>query len=300
MNREEWLNRLPAGSVRFDEPLSEHTTFKIGGPCDVWVEPSDVAAVAEVMRLSRGSAFPIFILGKGSNLLVSDAGIEGVVLSLEKLQGITIEGDTLRCEAGVSLEDLCNAAAEAGLSGLEFACGIPGTLGGAIYMNAGAYDGEMKDVVQSVDVMHPDGRTETIPADAMAFSYRHSRLKDEPLLCLSATFQLHPADPAVVRQKMDALMAERRAKQPLEWPSAGSTFKRPPGYFAGKLIIDAGMQGHRVGDAQVSTKHAGFIVNRGNATAQNVADLICAVQTAVKDFAGVELEPEVRFVGRWP
>lgn len=293
------LKQLPPGSVRFKEPLAAHTTFQIGGPCDVWIEPSDVATLTKVMQLSQALSIPIFVLGKGSNLLVSDAGIAGAVLSLERLQEVVIQDDCVYCQAGVPLSDLCDAVADAGLHGLEFACGIPGTLGGAIYMNAGAYDGEMKDVVTSVDVMYPDGKFETIPAADMGFSYRHSRLKEEPLLCVGATFRLQQADVSSVREKMDALMNERRAKQPLEWPSAGSTFKRPPGYFAGKLIIDAGMQGHRVGDAEVSTKHAGFIVNRGKATARDVADLIHAVQAAVKQHAGVDLEPEVRFVGRW-
>lgn len=288
------------GTVRPMETMAGHTTFAIGGPCDLYLEPQDRDQVRQALAWVRKEGLPLFVLGKGSNLLVSDDGIEGVVLSLDGLAGCQIQGREVVCEAGVDLADLCDQVAEAGLSGLEFACGIPGSLGGAIYMNAGAYGGEMKDVVTEVEVMDAEGNILRIPAQDMDFAYRTSRLKQGGLICLSATMVLTEQDPSRVRQEMDRLTAEREAKQPLEWPSAGSTFKRPPGYYAGKLIIDAGMQGAQVGGAQVSTKHAGFIVNLGGATAQDVADLIAKVQQAVRDHAGVDMETEVRFIGRWP
>lgn len=288
------------GTVRPQELMAKHTTFEIGGPCDYYLEPQNRAQVAEVLAWVREEKLPLFILGKGSNLLVSDAGIDGVVLSLEGLQDCRIDGQRIVCEAGVELAELCEQAAEAGLSGLEFASGIPGTLGGAIYMNAGAYGGEMVDVVTEVEVMEiATGKIRSIPAEDMEFAYRTSLLRQGGLICLSATMVLKEEDQAVVRKEMDRLAAERSCKQPLEWPSAGSTFKRPPGYYAGKLIIDAGMQGEQVGGAQVSMKHAGFIVNLGGATAADVAALIRKIQEAVKEDAGVEMETEVRFIGRW-
>lgn len=288
-----------AGTVRPRERMADHTTFGIGGPCDLYLEPKDRDQVRQALLWAEEEGLPLFVLGKGSNLLVSDAGIEGVVLSLAGLQGCEISHKQVTCEAGLDLADLCDRVALAGLSGLEFACGIPGSLGGAITMNAGAYGGEMVDVVTQVELMDRSGKIYHLPAQDMGFAYRTSRLKDGDLICLAATMELKEADPDLVRQEMNRLTGEREAKQPLEWPSAGSTFKRPPGYYAGKLIIDAGMQGARVGGAQVSTKHAGFIVNLGGATAQDVSALIAKVQKAVKDMAGVDMEPEVRFVGRW-
>lgn len=299
MPYENLFSHFPKECVAYHEPLAKHTTFAIGGPCDVWLAPYEIGQVQEAWQICQKEGIPIFALGKGSNLLVSDAGMDGVVLSMEHLQALSIQGDTITCQAGMSMEDLCNRACQAGLSGLEFACGIPGTLGGAIYMNAGAYEGEMKDVVVSVQVMTPEGEIKELSAQEAKFSYRHSLLKEQPLLCLSATMRLHPEDKKIIQAKMDDLMERRRSRQPLELASAGSAFKRPTGYYAGKLIIEAGMQGHRIGDAQVSTKHAGFIVNLGQASAQNVVDLIAQVKEAVYAHSGVSLEPEVRLIGRW-
>ena len=290
---------LSDADMRFAAPMSEYTSFKIGGPCDLLVTPPDPDALACVLRYAHERALPTFILGKGSNLLVADTGMDGIVISLARLNQVHIDGNHVYCEAGVTLKDLCDAVADAGLSGLEFACGIPGSLGGAVYMNAGAYDGEMKDVVVGVTVMDQSGRVFEMTADEMAFSYRHSRLKESALICLGAKMCLQPAAVADIRATMDTLNARRDDKQPLDLPSAGSTFKRPPGRFAGKLIIDAGLQGHRIGGAGVSMKHAGFIVNHGDATAADVAALIQHIQTTVQAAFDVQLEPEVRFVGRW-
>lgn len=285
--------------VRLNEPLAPHTTFQIGGPCDAMVFPETPEAFAEVLHQCRAHGLAYFVLGKGSNVLVSDAGIRGVVIASERLQRLVVAGETVTASAGLSLINVSKACAELGLAGLEFASGIPGSIGGACYMNAGAYDGEMKDVITSVTVLDEDGNVREIPAEEMRFSYRHSRLKDEPLICLAITMQLHHGEKAEILAKIRELSERRASKQPLELASAGSTFKRPTGYYAGPLIIDAGMQGHRVGGAQISTKHAGFLVNTGDATADDVITLIHEVQAAVLRDFGVRLETEVRFIGEW-
>lgn len=285
--------------VRVNEPLSRHTTFQIGGPCDVMVFPETAEALADVIRVCSEEDQPYFVLGKGSNVLVSDQGIRGVVISTERLQHLTVDGTVVTASAGLSLINVSKACAELGLSGLEFASGIPGSIGGAAYMNAGAYDGEMKDVVTSVTVLDENGLIRDISAEEMRFSYRHSRLKDEPLVCLAVTMQLAYGDKHEILAKIADLSERRSSKQPLEMASAGSTFKRPAGHYAGPLIIDAGMQGYRIGGAQVSMKHAGFLVNTGGATADDVIRLIHAVQAAVLRKFGVRLETEVRFIGEW-
>ncbi len=285
--------------VRFNEPLASHTTFRIGGPCDAMVFPQTPQALAEVVRVCRAQNLSVFVLGKGSNILVSDEGIEGVVVNTERLERLLVEGDMVTASAGLSLIDVSKAVAELGLTGLEFASGIPGSIGGACYMNAGAYDGEMKDVITSVTVLDEHGDVREIPAAEMRFSYRHSRLKEEPLICLSVTMQLVHGNKRDILATIADLSARRASKQPLEFASAGSTFKRPIGYYAGPLIIDAGMQGYSVGGAQVSTKHAGFLINTGGATADDVIRLIHDVQAAVLRKFGVRLETEVRFIGRW-
>lgn len=285
--------------VRANEPLSRHTTFQIGGPCDVMVFPETAEALADVIRVCSEEDQPYFVLGKGSNVLVSDQGIRGVVIATERLQRLVVDGTTVTASAGLSLINVSKACAELGLSGLEFASGIPGSVGGAAYMNAGAYDGEMKDVVTSVTVLDESGLIRDISAEDMRFSYRHSRLKDEPLVCLAVTMQLQYGDKAEILAKIADLTERRSSKQPLEMASAGSTFKRPTGHYAGPLIIDAGMQGYHIGGAQVSMKHAGFLVNTGGATADDVIRLIHAVQSAVLRKFGIRLETEVRFIGEW-
>jgi UDP-N-acetylmuramate dehydrogenase len=277
--------------------MSKHTTFEIGGPADVFVVPADPEELATVLGACRRLGVPSFVLGKGSDLLVSDAGYRGVMISLEKLDRISEDGEVLVCEAGATLKDVAERACELGLTGFEFACGIPGSVGGACFMNAGAYDGCMADVLSSVCCLMPDGSLETIAVADLAMGYRASRVRDEGLVVLTATFRLRKADPAAIRARMDELTIKRESKQPLDKPSAGSTFKRPEGYFAGKLIMDAGLQGHQVGGAAVSKKHAGFVVNLGGATAADVRAVIAHVQDEVERQFGVRLEPEVRFLG---
>ena len=285
-------------NVLVDEPMSRHTTFEIGGPADLFVIPESVEEVRDVVAACREAQIPYFILGNGSDLLVSDEGYRGVIIGLaEGFTYVAIEGTEMTCQAGVSLREASEMACDLGLTGLEFACGIPGTIGGACFMNAGAYDGCIADVLKSVRVIMPDGTCETIAAEDLALGYRASRIKDEGLVVLTATFALRKGDPDVIRARMDELTHKRESKQPLDKPSAGSTFKRPEGYFAGKLISDAGLQGYQVGGAAVSKKHAGFVVNLGGATAADVHAVIEHVQDEVERQFGVRLEPEVRFLG---
>lgn len=281
-----------------EEPMAGHTTFRCGGPADYLVRPSDAADITTAINAAKEAAQPWWVIGCGSDLLVSDAGLPGVVIEIgARMARISIEGTTVRAQAGATNEAVAQAALEAGLAGYEFASGIPGSIGGAAIMNAGAYDGEFKDVATSVMCLFPDGSVREVAAAEADWSYRHSMMSDEGLIVLEATLQLGSGNTEDIRAKMEDLAQRRSSKQPLEMASAGSTFKRPEGYFAGKLIQDAGMQGHSVGDAQVSTKHAGFVVNTGNAKASEVLQVIRDVQAAVKQQFGVTLETEVRMWG---
>lgn len=286
-----------ADNVRTTESMSEHTTFKVGGPADAYVMPGAVDEVIAVLAACEAAGADYFLLGAGSDLLVSDDGYRGVIISTERLREMSRDGDLLTFGAGVTLKEATAKACELGLSGFEFACGIPGSIGGACFMNAGAYDGQMADVLDSVRVIMPDGSQRSIGVADLDLGYRKSRVRTEGLVVLSATVRLTPADPAEIQAKMDDLNARREAKQPLEYGSAGSTFKRPTGYFAGKLITDSGCKGYRVGNACVSTKHAGFVINLGGATAADVHAVIEHVQDEVERQFGVRLEPEVRFLG---
>lgn len=295
-----WRLRAIVGeeNVSQMEPMSEHTTFRIGGPADLYVVPDDVEEVADVIAACREEHVPYFVLGCGSDLLVSDDGYRGVIVALaDGLTNVSVDGEEMTCQAGVTLKEASEMACELGLSGLEFACGIPGSVGGACFMNAGAYGGCTADVLQSVRALMPDGSVQTIPADELNLGYRQSRVKDDGLVVLSATFSLREDDPEDIRARMDDFTRRREEKQPLELASAGSTFKRPEGFFAGKLITDAGLKGYQVGDAAVSKKHAGFVVNLGNASAADVHAVIEHVQDEVDRQFGVRLEPEVRFLG---
>ena len=294
-----WRLRQIVGedNVNLDEPLSEHTTFEIGGPADVYVVPEDSDEVREVIAACREAEVPFFVLGNGSDLLVSDDGYRGVIVGLaDGFTNVSIDGTEITCQAGVSLREASEMACELGLTGLEFACGIPGTIGGACFMNAGAYDGCIADVLKCVRVLKQDGTLETIGVADLALGYRASRIRDEGLVVLTATFALRKGDSDTIRARMDELTHKRESKQPLDKPSAGSTFKRPEGYFAGKLIMDAGLQGYQVGGAAVSKKHAGFVVNLGGATAADVHAVLEHVQDEVERQFGVRLEPEVRFL----
>jgi UDP-N-acetylmuramate dehydrogenase len=286
------------GRFFVDAPMSDYTSFHIGGPADLLVDVQSEDEIASLMTQARHEEVPVVILGNGSNLLVRDGGIRGLVIKIgNNLNTMRVEGQRIIAGAGVSLAAVSNRAQREGLTGLEFAVGIPGSLGGAVLMNAGAYDGEMAFVVESVAVLTPAGQKEELSKDQLAFSYRHSSLQDDPAVITEVVFHLQKGDPEQIRAKMDDFTNRRRTKQPLDLPSAGSMFKRPNGYFAAALIDQAGLRGYRVGDAQVSEKHTGFVVNRGHATAGEVLQLIHDVQEKVLAHAGVRLEPEVRIIG---
>lgn len=288
---------LTPEQVKTAVPLSTLTTMRVGGPADVVVTPYGKQQTLQVLKTLAQEAVPYMVLGHGSNVLASDIGYDGVIVRLcENMQRVSVQGNLLIAEAGASLASMARIAASKGLSGMEFASGIPGVLGGAIYMNAGAYDGEMKDIVQEVEVCDMTGKVMKLDRSEMAFGKRTSILQQKSWICLSAVLQLTEGDPEKILEKMKDFNDRRRDKQPLELPSAGSVFKRPEGYFAGALIEQAGLKGMRVGGAEVSTKHAGFIVNVDHATAKDVVDLIRLVQQKVKDMSGVELEPEVRYL----
>ncbi len=295
-----WRLRQVVGeeNVLENEPMSEHTTFQIGGPADIFVTPNDVDEIRETLAICKDAGVTYFVLGCGSDLLVSDEGYRGVVISLtEGLMGVTVDGTEMSFQAGVGLREASEMACEMGLSGLEFACGIPGSIGGACYMNAGAYEGCIADVLKSVRVIMPDGSLNTFEVDELDLGYRKSRIANEGLVVISATFALKKGKTEQIRATMDDLTRRRESKQPLDKPSAGSTFKRPEGHFAGKLISDADLQGYQVGGAAVSKKHAGFVVNLGGATAADVHAVIEHVQDEVERQFEVRLEPEVRFLG---
>ena len=310
---EDFLCALAAATgeddVLMSEPMSQHTTFKIGGAADVMVTPRSIDALVKTLDLLYRCDVPTTIVGNGSDLLVGDRGIRGaVVLLRENLSGIHIDGTTVTAEAGALLKDVALAAADAGLSGMEPLWGIPATVGGACFMNAGAYGASTSDVLKSVKVYVPgrvdggvrgSGHVLDFDVDELAMGYRKSRIHDEGWIVLSATFGLAPGNIAAIKADMDGYQQKREEKQPLEMPSAGSTFKRPEGYFAGKLIMDAGLRGYAFGGAQVSQKHCGFVVNTGNATAADVRGLIEHVQREVKEQFGVDLEPEVRMIGEF-
>ena len=280
-----------------DEPMKKHTTFRVGGPADILVQPKGTE-LAAVIRLCRKYDVPYQVIGNGSNLLVGDRGIRGLVIEmLSKEDEICVEDDCITVGAGMLLSKTANRAAEHGLTGMEFAAGIPGSIGGAVVMNAGAYGGELKDVLESVRVMTPDGEVKELKTEELDLGYRHSCIPERGYIVLSARIRLEKGDPEAIRVRMDELAAKRREKQPLEYPSAGSTFKRPEGYFAGKLIEDAGLRGYQEGGAQVSEKHCGFVINRDHATASDIAGLCGTVQKRVYEQFGVKLETEVKMLG---
>ena len=294
--------RLTAGSgeVVTEEPMSRHTTFRIGGPADYFVTPHTKEEIRQVIRLCKEEEIPFAVLGNGSNLLVGDKGFRGVIIQLFKnFSDITIEEETIYAQSGALLVRLANQAAEQGLTGLEFASGIPGTLGGAVVMNAGAYGGEMKDVILWSDVLTEDGEFLRLSGEELELGYRTSVIQKEPYFVLGAALRLKKGDQTEIRSVMEELKEKRVSKQPVEYPSAGSTFKRPEGYFAGKLIMDAGLRGFSVGGAQVSEKHCGFVINKGGATAEEVQLLMKEVADRVEEKFGVRLEPEVKMLGEF-
>lgn len=299
MLRKELETILREDQILQQEPMSRHTTFRAGGPAELFLTP-EADQLPGTLNFLRERRVPVTVIGNGSNLLVGDGGIRGVVIEIgRQMDAVSIEGDCVTAQAGALLSKVAQEAYRRGLSGMEFAAGIPGTVGGAMVMNAGAYGGEMKDIVSSVKVLTPEGTLKLLEKDEMDFSYRHSCVTERGYLVLEASFALCAKEPELIRRKMDELKQKRISKQPLEYPSAGSTFKRPEGYFAGKLIMDAGLAGFSVGGAQVSEKHCGFVINRDGACAQDILAVIRHVQKTVRERFGVELEPEVKMLGEF-
>ncbi len=288
---------LGSALVKRDELMSNHVYTKIGGQADLFVTPETYEQTVDIIKVQREFDLPFMLLGNGSNLIVRDGGVRGLVLSFEKLKSITVSGTSLTAQAGADIIEASREALTYSLTGLEFACGIPGTVGGAMVMNAGAYGGEVKDVIDHVTVVTPEAEILKLSKNELELDYRKSIIGRKGYIVLEAVFQLSLGEPDTIKAKMDDLTFQRESKQPLEYPSVGSVFKRPPGYFAGKLIQDSGLQGKGYGDAEVSTKHAGFIVNKGNATATDYLRTIELVRSTVKKEFGVELELEAKVVG---
>ena len=291
------LTKLPKDTIYLNEEMKNYTTFKIGGPVDILIKPDSIINLAQAIKLCRTHEVPYYILGNGSNLLVADEGFRGVVIQIyTNLDEIKVEGNTVTAQAGALLSKIANKALEHSLTGFEFAHGIPGTLGGAVVMNAGAYDGEMKHVLISCDVLDSEGNILTLSNEDLELGYRKSIVQKKGYIVLSATVGLKEGNKEEISARMKELMARRKEKQPLDKPSAGSTFKRPEGYFAGKLIMDSGLKGYQIGGAMISDKHSGFVVNNGGATFKDVENLIQHVQEVVKEKYQVVLEPEVKIL----
>ena len=291
-------NAIGEENVIVNEPMSKHTTFRIGGNADIFVTPQSTEDIENVIKIAEETNTPYYIIGNGSNLLVKDNGISGIVIQIyKKYSDITIEGNEITVQSGALLSTVAKKAMENSLTGFEFASGIPGTIGGAVCMNAGAYGGEIKDVLISCKVLK-NGKIVELNNEQAGFEYRNSRIMAEKMIVLEAVLKLEKGDKEEISSKMKELKSQRNTKQPVEFPSAGSTFKRPEGYFAAKLIDDSGLRGFSVGKAQVSPKHCGFVVNNGGATAQEVLELIDKVTEIVYDKFGVRLEPEVRIIGQ--
>lgn len=288
MNRDQLLE---------NEPMRNHTSFKVGGPADLLIIPKSLEELKKTLEILRETEAPKYIFGNGSNLLVKDNGYRGIMIKTQELKKVEVQDVTIIAEPGILLKDLANIALLKNLRGLEFASGIPGTLGGAVFMNAGAYDGEMKNIVTSIKVLTETGEVKEIKGEDCEFGYRHSILQKEPWILIGIKLSLSNGDYNEIKDKMDDFNGRRKEKQPLEYPSAGSTFRRPPGYFAGKLVEDAGFRGAIVGGAQVSEKHSGFVINKNNATAAELLTLIEEIQKGVKDQFGVDLFREVIVIG---
>ncbi len=286
--------------IKTNEKLSRYTTFKIGGEADYIAEPENVEQIKALIDLCEKHGIKYFILGKGSNVIASDKGYRGMIIHInDGMNNISVDGCRITAEAGASLIKVARTARDNGLTGMEFASGIPGTVGGAVYMNAGAYDGEIKNIVASVKGLDKNGEIYNISGKDMDFSYRHSLAEEKDLIITETVFELEKGDISGIDEKMQQLAEKRREKQPLEYPSAGSTFKRPEGYFAGKLIMDSGLRGYSVGDAEISEKHCGFVINKGNATAGDVMKLISDVKSRVYENFGVNLEMEIKKLGEF-
>lgn len=295
----ELQNVMGGSGIFMEEPMKKHTTFRVGGPADVLVQP-DETALAAILALCRQYHVSYSFIGNGSNLLVGDKGIRGVVIEMTDPMGnIEVDGTKITAQAGAMLSKIANTAASNGLGGMEFAAGIPGSVGGAVVMNAGAYGGEMKDIIEKVYVLDENDAQLELDRDALDLGYRHSCIPEKKYIVTKVVLELVPRNEAEIRSEMKELNEKRAEKQPLQYPSAGSTFKRPEGYFAGKLIMDAGLRGYQVGGAQVSEKHCGFVINKGDATAADICQLMRDVSDKVQAQFGVVLEPEVKMIGEF-
>lgn len=291
-------NLIPAERIKYNEPMKDHTTFRIGGPADILVMPDSMSEIVRIMEWTRERSLPYLVIGEGSNLLVRDGGFRGLVIKLgDNFNNVEFNRIEVKAQAGIKVSRLAAMAADHGLGGLEFAEGIPGSLGGAVYMNAGAYGGEFSQVVNEAAVLNDAGEVIVMDKSDLEFGYRSSSIQRYRYTVLEVKLQLHPKESHLVKERMQELSRQRKKKQPLDFPSAGSTFKRPPGRFVGPMIDELGLKGFRVGDAEVSTKHAGFIVNRGQATARDVLTLVSLVQQRVKAKFGVDLTTEFLIVG---
>ncbi|MEI3336249.1 MAG: UDP-N-acetylmuramate dehydrogenase [Clostridium sp.] len=283
--------------VKINALMKEHINFEVGGPADILLIPSKVEQIIESIKICKENNIPYFVMGNGSNLLVKDGGIRGVVIKLTGLTNLEVNEEEIKADCGVMLKELSDKALENSLTGLEFACGIPGSVGGAVFMNAGAYNGEIKNVIKEAQVITSSGEIVTLSKDELELGYRTSKVMKDNSIVINATFKLEKGNKEEIKETIDDLTQKREEKQPLEYPSAGSTFKRPEGYFAGKLIQDSGLKGYSIGGAAVSSKHSGFVINKGNATAKDILDLIAYIQEKVKKQFGVELHTEVRIIG---
>lgn len=290
---------VPEENIYLKEPLAKHTTFRVGGPAECMIDVSSTAELQKLLHYLNLVELPYFVMGNGSNILAGDQGYQGIVLRMgNKIGGIRVEGTRVIAQAGALMSAVARACLEAGLTGFEFAAGIPGSIGGGVVMNAGAYGGEMKQVVKKVCVLTREGEELELDNETMEFGYRTSAIREHPFLVTEVELELRPGDREEIRSRMEELAARRREKQPLEYPSAGSTFKRPEGYFAGELIMKAGFRGFQIGGARVSDKHCGFVINAGGACAEDILDVMREVQAGVKEKFGVSLEPEVVFMGK--
>ncbi|AMB99814.1 UDP-N-acetylenolpyruvoylglucosamine reductase [Aerococcus urinaehominis] len=298
MNRADLQATFPNSEIKFDEPLNNYSYTKTGGPGDAVAFPTSIHEVAALVKYAQDHDIPVLVLGNASNIIVRDGGVAGLVLILTKMKTVVVNDQEIVADAGAEIIRVSQIARDHSLTGLEFACGIPGSIGGAIYMNAGAYGGEVQTVVKSATVVSPSGDIKEMSNQDLDFAYRHSSIQDTGDIVVQVTFALTPGDQAKITAKMAELTDLRESKQPLEYPSCGSVFKRPAGYFTGKLIQEAGLQGYTIGGVQVSKKHAGFMVNIDEGTATDYIDLIAHVQAVIKEKDGVDLEPEVRIIGR--
>ena len=283
--------------IKIDEKLSEYVNFKVGGPADILLIPNSKEQVIKSIKICKENNIPFYLIGNGSQILGREGGFRGVVLSLKNVKNIYVDGEKIEAECGVMLKEVSDKAIENSLTGFEFACGIPGTIGGAVFMNAGAYDGEISKVIESAEVIDENCNIIRLSREELDFGYRSSLVMKKGYTVLSAVFKLEKGQVKTIKELIEDLTNKRESKQPLEYPSAGSTFKRPTGYFAGKLIQDAGLKGYSIGGAAVSEKHSGFVINKGNATAKDITDLIKHIQDEVKKQFGVDLHPEVRIIG---